>query len=70
MGIDFHVYDADGERVAVQGGSRSEVGDACRLQLEIQSFDEVPDKIYLEPKVIGEDETLGKIECDVVEADS
>ncbi len=70
MGIDFHVYDADGERVAVQGGSRSEVGDAWRLQLEIQSFDEVPDKFYLEPKVIGEDKTLGKIECDVVEADS
>ena len=35
--------------------------------MEMQSFAEVPETIYLEAKVIGEDRTLGRVECRLIE---
>ncbi len=68
MGIDFRVYDASGERVAVQSGSSlAEEDGICRRMMEIQSFADPPETLYLEPKRIGEDITFGRIECKVIE---
>ena len=72
MGLDLRFYDADGERISDRSGSSCfDLGDDIfRCSFEIQSFDDVPPTIFIEGKVIGEDRTLGRVECRLVETDS
>ena len=69
MGIDFRIYDAEGRRITTgSGGSAPDAdGSTFHLVCEMQSFAEVPETIWLEAKVIGEDKTLGRVECRLVE---
>ena len=69
MGIDFRIYDADGKRITTgSGGSTVDAdGRICHLVCEMQSFAEIPETIWLEAKVIGEDKTLGRVECRLIE---
>ena len=69
MGIDFRIYDAEGRRITTgSGGSAPDAdGSTFHLVCEMQSFAEVPETIWLEAKVIGEDKTLGRVECRLIE---
>ncbi len=71
MGVDLRFYDADGERINNRSGSScfDLGGDVFRSTFEIQSFDDAPQTVFIEPKVIGEDRTLGRVECRLVETD-
>ena len=63
MGIDFILYSEDGERITTGGGEWFQNGEReCRL-IEMQSFEEEPERLWLEAKVIGENVTLGRVEC-------
>ena len=71
MGIDFRLYDAEGNEIATGSGKSSVEPDengVCWRSTEMQSFDEVPESIWLEAKVIGWDKTLGRVECQLVES--
>ena len=71
MGIDFRLYDADGNEITTGSGNASVEPDENGVHwrsMEMQSFDEVPKSIWLEAKVIGWDKTLGRVECQLVEA--
>jgi len=76
MGIDFRLYDADGTRIAVDSGSETYLGNRAdgwelsRAADEVQAFAAFPERMYLEAKVIGEDRTLGRVECMVTEVDA
>ena len=67
MGIDFRLYDGDGNRITTGAGNCTEVDGVWHWNMEMQSFAEVPETIYLEAKVIGEDRTLGRVECRLIE---
>ena len=67
LGIDFRMYDAEGNRINIGGGGQWEENGLWRWQMEMQSFEEIPETIFLEAKVIGEDKTLGRVECKLVE---
>lgn len=69
MGIDFRIYDADGERITTgSGGCTPDAdGNTFHQVCEMQSFAVVPETIWLEAKVIGEDKTLGRVECRLIE---
>lgn len=67
LGIDFRLYDAEGNRINIGGGGQWEENGLWRWQMEMQSFEEIPETIFLEAKVIGEDKTLGRVECKLVE---
>lgn len=67
LGIDFRLYDEKGNRINVGGGGQWEENGLWRWQMEMQSFEEIPETIFLEAKVIGEDKTLGRVECKLVE---
>lgn len=74
MGITFKIYDAEGNQIAMGSGQTIELtaedGSAYYHQIdEIQSFEEIPEKFWLEAKVIGEDKTLGRVECEAVPAE-
>ena len=66
MGIDFRIYDADGNRINTGSGSGSEVDGLWSWNMEMQSFAEIPETIWLEAKVIGEEKTLGRVECRLI----
>ncbi|MBQ9952597.1 MAG: hypothetical protein IJO98_10760, partial [Clostridia bacterium] len=71
MGITFHIYDAEGKEITTGSGNASVEPDENGVHwcsMEMQSFDEVPESIWLEAKVIGWDKTLGKVECRLVES--
>lgn len=81
MGIDFKVYDADGNEIAIGAGTDDLIdirGDGTEVHHsvgEIQAYSEFPETIYLEAKVIGEDRTLGRLaftteEVDISEIDA
>ena len=73
MGITFHVYDADGNEIATGTGTASAEPDEDGLRwwsMEMQSFDEIPERIWLEASVIDSDKTLGRVECQLVEPDA
>ncbi len=76
MGIEFRLYDADGMRIAARSGSETYLGtredswELLRLKDEVQSFEQFPERVYLEAKVIGEDKTLGRVECLVTEVEA
>ena len=73
MGIDFRVYDADGNEITTGSGKASVEPDENGVRwcsMEMQSFDEVPERIWLEATVIGWDKTLGRVECQLVESDA
>ena len=73
MGIDFFVYDAEGNEITIGSGKASVEPDENGVHwrsMEMQSFDEVPERIWLEAKVIGWDKTLGRVECQLVEANA
>ncbi|MBQ8506989.1 MAG: hypothetical protein IJ466_06135 [Clostridia bacterium] len=67
MGIDFRLYDSTGERINTGSGGSWEENGVFHWDMEMQSFEEVPESIFLEAKVIGEDKTLGRVECRLVE---
>lgn len=67
MGIDFHILDANGNRISTGGGSGWEEDGIYGWSWAMQSFEEIPETIILEAKVIGEDKTLGRVECKLVE---
>ena len=69
MGIDFRIYDADGERITTGSGGCTPDADGSTFHMvrEMQSFAEVPETIWLEAKVIGEEKTLGRVECRLIE---
>ena len=67
MGITFYMYDADGKRITLGGGSCSEQDGVYHEVGEMQSFAEIPETIWLEAKVIGESATLGRVECRLTE---
>ena len=74
MGITFKIYDAEGNQIAMGSGQTIELtaedGSTYYHEIEeIQSFEEIPEKFWLEAKVIGEDETLGRVECEAVLAE-
>ena len=74
MGITFKIYDAEGNQIAMGSGQTIELtaedGSTYYQQIEeIQSFEEIPEKFWLEAKVIGEDKTLGRVECEAVPAE-
>ena len=74
MGITFKIYDAEGNQIAMGSGQTIELtaedGSTYYHEIEeIQSFEEIPEKFWLEAKVIGEDETLGRVECEAVPAE-
>lgn len=67
MGIDFRIFDANGNRITTGGGSGWEEDGIYGWSWDMQSFEEIPETIFLEAKVIGEDKTLGRVECKLVE---
>ena len=66
MGITLRFYDAAGEEIVTGDGGSWEEDGAYIWRMELQPSAELPDKIWVEPKVIDGD-PLGRIECDVVE---
>lgn len=73
MGIWLHPYDAEGNAITTGSGSGGGPGDEDELgfyrqQEEMQSFDEMPDVIVLEAKVIG-GESLGQCVCRLAKAE-
>ena len=65
MGVDLRFYDAEGVRLG-DGDSTEcvELGDGVfRFTGQIQSFPAVPETLYIEAKVIGEDRVLGRVAC-------
>ena len=71
MGITFHVYDAEGKEITTGSGNASVEPDENGVRwcsMEMQSFDEIPESVWLEAKVIGWDKTLGRVECRLVES--
>lgn len=71
MGVDIILMDAAGNRVATGAGNMEQVvledgTIAYRCCQEVQSFDEWPESVMLQPKVVGEDTWLERIECEVV----
>lgn len=68
MGVDIRLLDMNGEELPAGGGSyetiEQEDGSVIYRQIgEIQSMKELPEKLYLRPKVIGEAAYLETIEC-------
>ena len=73
MGVWLHTYDAEGNAITTGGGSTSEssAGEALgfyRQLDEMQSFDDIPEIIVLEAKII-DGEPLGRCVCRLVEAE-
>lgn len=71
MGIIFNVYDAEGNEITTSSGTASAEPDEngiCWCSREMQSFDEIPERIWIEAKVIGSSKTLGRVECQLVES--
>ena len=66
--IDFNLYDAGGNPIQTGSGSCGETGGIWHWNMEIQSFEEIPESIFLEARVIGEDKSLGRVECKLTEA--
>ena len=66
MGITFHFYDAEGNAINTGNGEAWDADGLNYWRIEIQSFDELPDRIWIEPKVIDGD-PLDRIECKVIE---
>ena len=68
MGITFRFYDAEGNEIHSGDGGSWDQGGMRVWRMEIQPFatDDLPEKIWIEAKVIDGD-PLGRIECDVVE---
>ena len=65
MGITLRFYDAEGNEIPTGGGEGWEVDGLQYWRMEMQSFDELPEKLWIEAKVIDGD-PLGRVECDVV----
>lgn len=72
MGVTIKLYDGAGDEINVGSGGAAvaEMRDdweITREYAEMQSYEELPETISVEVKVIGEDRTLGRIECRVEE---
>lgn len=66
MGVTLHLLDADGNPINTGTGECEALGGGRYLQqLELQSFAEIPETLFVEFKVIGESKTLGRVECRV-----
>lgn len=68
MGVTFDLFDAEGREITVGSGGAWERGNHYYENLEIQSFAEVPETIYLQVRAIGSDTgIIGRIECRLIE---
>lgn len=69
MGVTMNIYDANGEPIVTGSGGNywDDEENIYHERVEIQSFDQAPERVWLEAKVIGEDKILGKFECALVE---
>lgn len=72
MGVTIKLYDAQGGEINLGSGGAavSEIRDGweiTREYCEMQSYEELPETIFVEVKVIGENKTLGQVECRLVE---
>lgn len=67
MGVTMKPYDANGNPITTGGGPAERDGDVYHQVEEMQSFEELPETIWFEAKVIGEDVTLGRVECKLTE---
>ena len=71
MGVDIILFDADGNRLESASGTGFDEEDEDGTivhgwRTEYQSFDTLPEKLILKPKIIGEDAWLDPIECAVI----
>ena len=71
MGVDIILFDADGNRLESDSGTGfdEEGEDGATIhgwRTEYQSFETIPEKLILQPKIIGEDAWLEPIECAVM----
>ena len=69
MGITFHLCDAAGNWISESHGSHFEEDGLFYSTMEIQSFDELPETLYLEVNAI-DGPSLGRVECKVSETDA
>lgn len=71
MGIDFRAYDADGRGITMGSGIGAGAPDENGVlwnSTEMQTMDDVPERIWLEAVSCGENRTLGRVECRLVES--
>ena len=72
MGVDILLFDAQEERIEMGEGTVMEPltledgTTAYHCCSEVQSFEMVPERVYLQAKVIGEEKWLDRIACDFV----
>lgn len=68
MGVTIDLFDAEGREITVGSGGAREQEGHWHEYLEIQSFAEAPETIYLQVRAIGSDtDIIGRIECRLVE---
>ena len=72
MGVTIKLYDGEGNEINVGSGgcqieNQEDGWEITREYGEMQSYEELPETIFVEVKVIGEVRTLGRIECRVVQ---
>lgn len=65
MGVTLKLRDADGSHIATGSGATQVSDGLYHETMEIQSFEDLPETLILDVKVIGEDKILGSIECRV-----
>lgn len=65
--VKIDLYDAQGNSIPTGSGSCGESGGIWHWNMEMQSFDEIPESIFLEARVIGADQPIGRVECKLME---
>lgn len=67
MGVNLRLLDQNGKEITTGGGQCADLDNGhYRWEMEMQSFEEIPETMILEARIIGES-TLGRIECKVEE---
>lgn len=69
MDVCLNVYDADGNPITFGGGAcHNPEENLYHESIQLQSFEEAPERIWLEVMAIGrDDDALGRIECKLIE---
>jgi len=67
IGISLNLLNTEGKQITTGGGHCMELENGHSLwEMEMQTFEEIPETIIIEARIIGEN-TLGQIECKVEE---
>lgn len=67
MGVSLRLLDKNGNEITTGGGQCTELDNGhYRWEMEMQSFEEIPEAMILEARIIG-DSAIGRIECKVEE---